>query len=60
MNVTVNNMAQGVSVNPRQGSDGLTIDVVLAQAARAVQSGGNVFADSIEKTYSVNRGRGVY
>ena len=61
VNVTVNNNAAGVETIARQDSNGgLTIDVVLKQAAQAIQSGGNVFADSLEKSYSLNRGRSTY
>jgi hypothetical protein len=61
VNVTVNNNAAGVETVARQDSNGgLTIDVVLKQAAQAIQSGGNVFADSLEKSYSLNRGRSTY
>jgi phage-related minor tail protein len=60
MNVTVNNMAAGVEVTPRQDDDGLTIDVVLASVAADVRRGGNVVSEAIEQTYSMGRGRGVY
>lgn len=60
MNVTVNNNAAGVEVNPRQTEEGLTIDVVMANVAANVRRGGNVVAEAFEQTYSVGRGRGVY
>jgi hypothetical protein len=60
MNVTVNNNAAGVSVVPRQTDDGLTIDVVMNAVSSAVRRGGNEIASSIEESYALNRGRGVY
>ena len=60
MNVVVNNNAAGVSVMPRQTDQGLTIDVVMDQIASDVSRGGNRVSDAFERTYSVNRGRGIY
>ena len=60
MNVVVNNNAAGVSVQPRQTEQGLTIDVVMDSLANDVRRGGNRVSDAFEKTYSVNRGRGIY
>jgi phage-related minor tail protein len=60
MNVTVNNNASGVSVVPRQTDDGLTIDVVMSAVSSAVRRGGNDIATSIEESYALSRGRGVY
>jgi len=60
MNVTVNNMASGVEVRPRQTEQGLTIDVVMRQVSQAIQRGGNEVSDSMERAYSLGRGRGVY
>jgi hypothetical protein len=60
MNVTVNNMASGVEVKPRQTDQGLTIDVVMRQVSQAIQRGGNEVSDSMERAYSLGRGRGVY
>jgi hypothetical protein len=60
MNVTVNNNAAGVSVVPRQTDEGLTIDVVMNAVSSAVRRGGNEIASSIEESYALNRGRGVY
>jgi lambda family phage tail tape measure protein len=60
MNVTVNNMAAGVEVKPRQTDQGLTIDVVMRQVSQAIQRGGNEVSDSMERAYSLGRGRGVY
>ena len=60
MNVVVNNNAAGVSVQPRQTEQGLTIDVVMDAVANDVRRGGNRVSDAFEKTYSVNRGRGIY
>ena len=60
VNVTVNNMAPGVSVNARQGENGLTIDVVMQQMSQAIRRGGNPVADAMEASYSLGRGRAVY
>jgi phage-related minor tail protein len=60
MNVVINNNASGVSVVPRQTDDGLTIDVVMNAVSSAVRRGGNEIASSIEESYALNRGRGVY
>jgi hypothetical protein len=60
MNVTVNNNAAGVSVQPRQTDEGLTIDVVMNAVSSAVRRGGNEIASSFEESYALNRGRGVY
>ena len=60
MSVTVNNMASGVQVTPRQTPNGLTIDVVMKQLANSVRAGGNEFSDAMEGSYSLGRGRGVY
>jgi len=60
VNVTVNNMASGVSVKTRETENGLTLDVVMEQVSAAIQKGGNSVANAIENTYSVGRGRAVY
>ncbi len=60
MNVTVNNNAPGVSAIPRETDQGLTIDVVLDRVATDIRRGGNMVAESIEQTYAMSRGRGVY
>ena len=60
VNVTVNNMASGVSVKTRETENGLTLDVVMEQISASIQKGGNSVANAIENTYSVGRGRAVY
>lgn len=60
VNVTINNMASGVDVIPRQTDQGLTIDVVMRAVATAFQQGGNVVSDSAERAYGLGRGRAVY
>ena len=60
MNVTVNNMAPGVSVQPRQTESGLTVDVVMNTLANQIRRGGNDFANAFEDSYSLGRGGGVY
>lgn len=60
MNVVINNNASGVEVRPRQTDQGLTIDVVMSAVSQAVRRGGNEFAESIEQSYALNRGRAVY
>jgi phage-related minor tail protein len=60
MNVIINNNAPGVAVNPTQTDQGLTIDVVMAQVSAAIDRGGNPVANSLERNYSLGRGRGVY
>lgn len=60
MNVVINNNAPGVSVNARQGDDGLTIDVVMRQLTNAISQGGNDITQALEGTYSLGRGRAVY
>ena len=60
VNVTVNNMASGVSVKTRETENGLTLDVVMEQVSAAIQKGGNNVANALENTYSVGRGRAVY
>lgn len=59
-NVTVNQMAPGVQVETSRDENGLTIDVVMDQVAAAIHSGGNPIAQSLEQTYTLGRGRGVY
>ena len=61
MNVTVNNNAPGAEI--RTGSDGnggLTIDVIMKSVAAAVSRGGNPVADSLERSYALNRGKALY
>ena len=60
VNVTVNNMASGVSVKTRETENGLTLDVVMEQISTAISKGGNNVANALENTYSVGRGRAVY
>lgn len=60
VNVTVNNMAQGVSVNAREDSGGITLDVVMAQVAGAVRQGGNDLSNALESSYSLGRGGAAY
>jgi lambda family phage tail tape measure protein len=60
MNVTINNMAQGVEVNTRQGENGLTVDILMRQLTQAVTQGGNDLSTALENTYSLGRGRAVY
>ena len=60
VNVVINNMAPGVDVKTRETEQGLTVDIVLQQAASAVRRGGNAFSQSLEDTFSLSRGRGAY
>ena len=60
MAVTINNMAPGVDVNATQGENGLTIDVVMRQLSAAIGQGGNQVSESLERAYSLGRGRAVY
>lgn len=60
MNVTINNMAQGVDVVPRQTENGLTLDVVMRAVAQDIQRGGGMIPEAMERSYGVRRGRQVY
>lgn len=60
VNVTVNNLAPGVSVQASQTNDGLTIDVVMQQMTTAIRKGGNDLASALEDSYTLGRGRAVY
>jgi len=67
--VVVNNNAPGVDVSVAEstGPDGRTIDLIVARAvsqsrltiASDIARGGNGVAQSLERTYSLPRGRGV-
>lgn len=60
MSVIINNMAPGVEARPRQTDRGTEIDLVLNAVAADLARGGGPVSQTLERTYGVGRGRGVY
>jgi lambda family phage tail tape measure protein len=59
-NVVINNLAPGVTAQPRQTDEGITIDLIMDQVANAVRQGGNPISNSLEDSYQLGRGGATY
>lgn len=59
VNVNVKNYAAGVSVTAEKTSNG-DIEIIVAQIADRIRTGGNKLSNSLENVYGMSRARGAY